>query len=224
MGLWQWLIEKDEESLEIFTWRIQLSSSLFTLSPFLVHHLVNRGWQSMTVCVLEALRVCGLGVLVPSFDGFSSRRPLLVSHLLVRGICLPSLYALSFPLYGSFSSRAIGFKSVHKMALHVIIPVKGFCYGSTTPRPYPARSLPARLWHRCTDEVFVWAPTQPICDKDLTELRFKLGSPSWDTGALTTTPRAHAPLDCLFHLKTTASITKQPSLIVKKSENYLLSK
>ena len=155
-----------KKAWKFFTWRIQLSSSLFTLSPFLVHHLINRGWQSMTVCVLEALRVCGLGVLVPSFDGFSSRRPLLVSHLLVRGICLPSLYALSFPLYGSFSSRAIGFKSVHKMALHVIIPVKGFCYGSTTPRPYPARSLPARLWHRCTDEVFVWAPTQPICDKD----------------------------------------------------------
>ena len=193
MGLWQWLIEKDEESLEIFTWRIQLSSSLFTLSPFLVHHLVNRGWQSMTVCVLEALRVCGLGVLVPSFDGFSSRRPLLVSHLLVRGICLPSLYALSFPLYGSFSSRAIGFKSVHKMALHVIIPVKGFLlriYNSTplsgkeSPRP---ALTPVHRWS------IVWAPTQPICDKDLTELRFELGSPSWDADVLTTTPRAHAP-------------------------------
>ena len=138
-----------------FTWRKQLSSSLFTLSPFLVHHLINRGWQSMTVCVLEALRVCGLGVLVPSFDGFSSRRPLLVSHLLVRGICLPSLYALSFPLYGSFSSRAIGFKSVHKMALHVIIPVKGFLlriYNSTplsgkeSPRP---ALTPVHRWSIC---------------------------------------------------------------------------
>ena len=64
------------------------------------------------------------------------------------------------------------------------------CYGSTTSRPYPARSLPARIWHRCTDEVFVWAPTQPIIDKDLAEPRFEPGSPSWESDALTTTPQA----------------------------------
>ena len=66
------------------------------------------------------------------------------------------------------------------------------CYGSTTSRPYPARSLPARIWHRCTDEVFVWAPTQPIIDKDLAEPRFEPGSPSWESDALTTTPQAFA--------------------------------
>jgi hypothetical protein len=66
------------------------------------------------------------------------------------------------------------------------------CYGSTTSRPYPARSLPARIWHRCTDEVFVWAPTQPIIDKDLAKPRFEPGSPSWESDALTTTPQAFA--------------------------------
>ena len=53
-----------------------------------------------------------------------------------------------------------------------------FCYGSTTSRPYPAKSLPAQLCHRSTDEVFVWAPTQPIYDKDLDVPRFEPGSPN----------------------------------------------
>ena len=39
------------------------------------------------------------------------------------------------------------------MALHVIFPVKGFCYWSETPRPCLARSHPIELWHQCTDEV-----------------------------------------------------------------------
>ena len=76
------------------------------------------------------------------------------------------------------------------------------CYGSTTSRPYPARSLPARIWHRCTDEVFVWAPTQPIIDKDLAEPRFEPGSPSWESDALTTTPQAFAFISDVFVLNT----------------------
>ncbi len=80
---------------------------------------------------------------------------------------------------------------------------KNFCYRSATPQPYPVRRLSAQLWHQCTDGVFVWAPTQPICDKDLTVLRFEPGSPSWDTGTLTNTARAHA------HIHTHAPFTEK---------------
>ena len=51
------IIEKDEEAWKFFIWRKHLSSSLFTLLPFLVHHLIDRG---VLVHVLEAPRVCGM--------------------------------------------------------------------------------------------------------------------------------------------------------------------
>ncbi len=94
-----------------------------------------------------------LSVFIPSFDGFSST------------IFLPGATA---PLGSVFSaiwqvltqSNWLWECPVDGAVCH-IFQWKGFCYGSATPHPYPVRSLPAQLWHLCTDGVFMWTPTQP---------------------------------------------------------------
>jgi hypothetical protein len=35
-----------------------------------------------------------------------------------------------------------------------------------TPRPYPTRSLPAQLWHRCTEWSTVWVSTKPLITEE----------------------------------------------------------
>ena len=103
------------------------------------------------------------------------------------------------------------------MALHVIFPVKGFCYGWATPHPYPVRSLPAQLWHRCMDGVLCGPQhSQFMTLKLLAEPRFEPGSPSWDAGALTTTPRAHAWFGVNYKEgQTVLSSSFYPTLIYK---------
>jgi hypothetical protein len=101
-----------------------------------------------------------LSVFILSFDGFLSRHPLLVHHLLAWGHCPPMLClfgrtAVSRP--DQLASRV----SNRWCYLSYFSSEKVFCYGSATPHPYPVRSLPAQLWHRCTDGVFMWTPTQP---------------------------------------------------------------
>ena len=123
-----------------------------------------------------SLRFIALSGLPPSWPGWTVSDYIQASPSRLPSTCPghlpPQLDALSFPSYSSFLSVVIGFKSVHKMALHVIFPVKGFCYGSTTPRPYPARSLPALLWHRCTNEV--------LCGPQLSQSAIKIWL-SWDS-------------------------------------------
>jgi hypothetical protein len=63
-----------------------------------------------------------------------------------------------------------------------------------TPRPYPTRSLPAQLWHWCREwSTYVGLDNAINHWRKLAWLRFEPGSSKWHTGALSTTPQAHAP-------------------------------
>jgi hypothetical protein len=42
----------------------------------------------------------------------------------------------------------------------------GFFVTDQTPRPYPTRSLPAQLWHRCTEWSTVWVSTKPLISEE----------------------------------------------------------
>ncbi len=133
-----------------------------------------------------------LSVFIPSFVGFSSRCPLLVHHLLARGHCPPKLClfrrtAVSRPeqLASRVSSRwrYLSYFSNEKvfvtdLQLHTLIRL------GVSP---PSFDTGARMEYLCGPQ-----PSHEL----LAEPRFEPGSPSWDAGALTTTPRAHAQL-CL---------------------------
>jgi hypothetical protein len=60
-----------------------------------------------------------------------------------------------------------------------------------TPCPYPTRSLPAQLWHLCMEWSTVWVSIKPWKKIGLAEIWTRVSK--WHTGALSTTPRAHAP-------------------------------
>jgi hypothetical protein len=42
----------------------------------------------------------------------------------------------------------------------------GFFVTDQTPRPYPTRSLPAQLWHRCTEWSTVWVSSKPLITEE----------------------------------------------------------
>jgi hypothetical protein len=99
------------------------------------------------------------------------------------------------------------------ISLHIQWPLTSQLHGSVsqreqlfffvtdqTPLPYTTRSLPAQSWHRCMEWSTVWVLSKPlITGRKLAWLRFEPGSPKWHTGALSTTPRAHAPPPILLH-------------------------
>jgi hypothetical protein len=42
----------------------------------------------------------------------------------------------------------------------------GFFVTDQTPCPYPTRSLPTQLWHRCTEWSTVWVSTKPLISEE----------------------------------------------------------
>jgi len=129
------IIEKDEEAWKFFPWRKHLSSSLFTLLPFLVHQLIDRGVSCSRLRSAQGLWSAAWfrhSIASPPGVTFSS------TILLYRASPPKLVCPCRVPSHSSFSSRTIGFKSVHEMALYeIFFQWKGFVTDL---------QLPALIW------------------------------------------------------------------------------